>query len=528
MRRALVVVFGVLLGLLSVAPVLAGLEESRTWYEALPEGDREGIQYDLTLLGHYTFIIDKQFGTGTYDALIAYQKSQGYEEDGVLDQTERDQLFAQSDVVYRMLGLKDTRDELGKSQLVLPAALLSEVTTNENGTTYASPDGGIMLETLVAKTQDLSFSDLFAQLNASASGFKVMDASYNASRFVVMGTKDGRSFYTMYENADVESVGYSLSWDAAHEADAAIIKIFIASYFIPLRFLTAPDETQKASSPGGETFGPWSLPADVPDAIALNGEIGDSLVTDWEKAIAARPTAKYVLLNSPGGYVDYALVVARQVAERKMSTFVAPGAGCYSACSYIFFAGASREVDGELGVHQISAEVADLVLAQTTLADVLAALDEFQVTQKIITVMLQTPPADMYIFTSDEVASLGINRGDDIEIAFLTVVQEPDVPADNPSDTPTVVEPTGDVPSGPAFVMLAIFDTQEQADKSLKYATDRWAGVLGNALPELAEDASGAKPLIKLRVPAPSMESANSMCSAIKTDGGGCYVTPAS
>lgn len=524
MRKVLVVVLGMVLGLLAAVPALAAvMDDSRAWFESIDDAGREGIQYDLTLLGHYSFLIDKQFGSGTFDALLSYQRSVGLPETGVLSAAERDALYEQSDVVYKRLGLNETRDELGRSSLVLPAALLTEVTAYDNGNSYATPDGGIILETLVTPSKTLSFSDLFASLNSSSSGFAITDASYNASRFVVSGKKNGREFYTMYQNADIESVGYSLSWDEAHAADASIIKIFIASYFVPLRFLVTEETTQKASSPGANAYGPWSLPADMPDVIALNGEIGDTLVTDWDKAIAARPDAKYLLLNSPGGYVDYALVVAHKVKDLGISTLVAPGMGCYSACSYIFFAGARREVDGELGVHQISAEVADLVLAQTTLSDVLDALDEFEVAQPIISVMLKTPPAEMYIFTSDEITKLGINRGDDIEIALADLpATQPSNPAANPSPEPVVK-----VTSGPAVVILGMMSNQADADSSLKYDTDRFAGVLGTAVPEVVQEAGPKGPLFKIRVTAASAENANAICSAIKSAGGGCYVAAA-
>jgi hypothetical protein len=247
-----------------------------------------------------------------------------------------------------------------------------------------------------------------------------------------------------------------------------------------------------------------------------------------------------LLLNSPGGYVDDALVVAHKVKERGMSTLVASGMGCYSACSYIFFAGANREVDGELGVHQISAEVADLVLAQTTLADVLSALNEFQVTQSIITVMLQTPPAEMYIFTADEVSKLGINRGDDIEVATISAPVE-EQPANN---NPGLLQPNGtspgwgqpttpaagspSTPVGPAYVMLAWRESQEAADASLAYATDIYAGAMGTALPEVTTADGTAGTIYGVRVPAASMENANAICAAIKSAGGGCYVADAS
>ena len=537
MRKALVVFFGVLLGLLATAPALAEKADSQAWFESLAEEERSGVQYDLVLLGHFKFLIDGQFGENTYQAIMAYQQSQGEDPTGVLNDEQRQALFEQSDVVYKRLGLTEVTDNEGRSSLVVPQGLLTEVTPYNNGHTYATPDGGIALETLVTQQTEMGFSALFANYNATQDGLVVNDASYNTSRFVISGTRNGREFYTLYQNAGTESVGYSLSWTPEHADDAQIIKIFIASYFVPLKFL-APAETDKAASSASNAFGVWSLPPENPDVIALNGEIGSTLVADFDKAIAARPDAKILLLNSPGGYVDDALVVAHKVKDRGMSTLVASGMGCYSACSYIYFAGQNREVEGELGVHQISAEVADLVLAQTTLADVLAALDEFEVTQSIITVMLQRPPAEMYIFSADEVSRLGINRGEEIKVALVST------PKEQPSagnSSPGVLQPNGTTPgwgqpssgttsspSTSAFVLLAWRESQEEADRSLQYAKDMYAGAIGTAVPEISSSTGDAGTVYAVRVPAASAENANAICGAIKSAGGGCYVTSGS
>lgn len=528
MRNALAIIFGMVLGLLAAMPAWASIEDSRTWFESLTEEEREGVQYDLVLLGHFQFIIDRQFGENTYQAIVDFQRGQGMEETGVLSADDRQKLFDLSDTVYKRLGLTETQDAEGRSSLVLPAALLTEVTPYNNGHTYATADGGIMLETLVTQQSEMSFSELFASYNAKQDGLVVTDASFNTSRFVVSGTRNGRAFYTLYENAGTESVGYSLTWAPESAADAQIIKIFIASYFVPLNFLS-PAEDDKAAASTANAFGVWSLPSDSPEVIALNGEIGATLVADFDKAVAARPDARVLLLNSPGGYVDDALVVAHKVKDRGMSTLVAKGMGCYSACSYIFFAGQSREVDGELGVHQISAEVADLVMAQTTLADVISALNEFEVKPSIINVMLKTPPEEMYIFNLDEIQSLGIERGEDIEIAVV------EMPAEQPANNPGLLQPAGTAPgwgqptttadpaapAGQAFVILAWRDSQEGADQSLKFEQDMFAGALGGAMPEI----SSGDGVFAVRVPAASAENANAICAAIQSAGGGCYVS---
>jgi hypothetical protein len=203
-----------------------------------------------------------------------------------------------------------------------------------------------------------------------------------------------------------------------------------------------------------------------------------------------------------------------------MSTLVAKGMGCYSACAYIFFAGAQRYVEGELGVHQISAQVADLVLAQTTLGDLLDALDKFGVQQQIITVMLRTPPDDMYIFTPQEVTDLGINVGGPVQIADLGALTT--VVSADPHGG--FSEPTVPSPPGAIYVMLALVMSEEQATKSLDYARERWAGALGGATPEIERLTTATGEIFRVRVPAPSAENANALCAAIKSAGGGCFV----
>jgi hypothetical protein len=175
---------------------------------------------------------------------------------------------------------------------------------------------------------------------------------------------------------------------------------------------------------------------------------------------------------------------------------------------------------------------------------VLSALDEFQVTQSIITVMLQTPPEKMYIFTADEVNTLGIDRGDDIEVALA------DVPKEQPSqgnNSPGTLQPNGSTPgwgqtggwgapsggsgsgdtaapASQAFVILAWRESEDEANRSVQYAKDMYAGAMGSALPEIATGEGTAGTIYGVRVPAASVENANAICGAIKSAGGGCYV----
>jgi peptidoglycan hydrolase-like protein with peptidoglycan-binding domain len=507
MRRILIV----LSLLLALAPVAAeaSFDTSKQWYERLPESQRSSIQTDLILLGHYDFLIDGQFGRATFDAIADFQKSQGGAASGVLSPAELQAMRALAESTQQRLGMRRVSDQPAHASLIIPANLLTRRTPTEQGTSYVSADGEISLETMHATLADQSFRDLFDTMTAPDPERTVTYRSFGDARFVVSGMIGEYSFYTVFLASGDEAVGYSLAWGKRYATDGAISSIWLASHFSPLASLPSDPDTKFAGDSGNRASA-FDLPPGEPDVISLNAEITRTTPTDLDRALDARPKASILVLNSPGGAVDSALVIAQEVRRRGMRTYVPDGMGCYSACAYIFFAGENRIADGELGVHQISQDMADIVLTQITIGDILDALDEFGVQHRVISHMLRTPPEDMYVFSRLELSDLDINRGEPIRVAIST---------DEPVSEP---EAHQGVPT--AFVQLSSQSSRTEADRSLTYSVDRWGKLFGDARPEV--DAAPGE-VFRVRVPLTSVERANSICAAIKADGGGCYVTMA-
>ncbi|MGN7771559.1 PAN domain-containing protein [Phyllobacterium sp. 22552] len=190
------------------------------------------------------------------------------------------------------------------------------------------------------------------------------------------------------------------------------------------------------------SFGPFSIDESRPDVISLNGEIGVGTALDFRRVLQAAPNAKLFVLNSPGGTVAMALLIADDVHQRNLATFIPKGSSCYSACAYIFLAGNERQVDGELGVHQISNDSNDLVSAQYSISDIIDMLNRFNTPTEVLTVMFKTPPKDMYVFSQEEVARFNINRKRETPVSVDSVeaVENEFQPTESPtSPTPTVV-----------------------------------------------------------------------------------------
>src|SRR5687767_2758035 len=112
---------------------------------------------------------------------------------------------------------------------------------------------------------------------------------------------------------------------------------------IAFLFLFCAGLTSGALAQNLARFGQFSVDPADPTVILLNGEIGETAVLDFRRALAAFPDVNTLVLNSPGGVVVNALLIADMAHERGFSTYIPPKAGCYSACAYIFFAGLQRQ-----------------------------------------------------------------------------------------------------------------------------------------------------------------------------------------
>ncbi|WP_299872668.1 hypothetical protein [uncultured Sulfitobacter sp.] len=167
-----------------------------------------------------------------------------------------------------------------------------------------------------------------------------------------------------------------------------------------LQFLSTSAFAQNAEHPNY----PVIIVDEGDGIIAIADEIDSRTPLAFERTLSEVPNASVLILDSPGGAVHGALAIATRVHGLGMATVVLSESKCFSACALVFFAGAERLAFGELGVHQISPSNGrgDMVGGQFALADVLEALNDYDVPSEVIGVMLRTPPESMYVFSASE------------------------------------------------------------------------------------------------------------------------------
>lgn len=161
------------------------------------------------------------------------------------------------------------------------------------------------------------------------------------------------------------------------------------------------------------SFGPFTVDDTKPDVIKMSGIVASGAALDFRRALRAAPDAKLIILNSDGGNVQAGLLIADDIQQRALATYIPKESKCYSACSYIFLSGKERKADGELGVHQISSDSPDLVGAQLAISDIIEVLSRFDTPPAVMQIMFKTPPNEMHVFSQDEIQRYKLNRSQD-------------------------------------------------------------------------------------------------------------------
>lgn len=168
-----------------------------------------------------------------------------------------------------------------------------------------------------------------------------------------------------------------------------------------------------AASATETSFGPFTVDEATPDVIKMNGLVTPGSALDFRRALRAAPDAKLIILNSDGGNVQAGLLIADDIHQLALATYIPKASKCYSACSYIFLSGKERKADGELGVHQISSDSPDLIGAQFAISDIIEVLSRFDTPPAVMQIMFKTPPNEMHVFSQEEIQRYKLNRSVD-------------------------------------------------------------------------------------------------------------------
>ena len=190
----------------------------------------------------------------------------------------------------------------------------------------------------------------------------------------------------------------------------------------------------------GETrYGSFLFDERLPDSLFLTGEIRQLDSFELRKALRDHDV-QIVIMGSAGGNLYEGLQMGSILRDKGISTYVPPGVNCESSCANMFFGGAKRKAEGQLGVHQFYSSDGSMnaplgvaeAAAQYTMAEVIGIMNELETPPFVYEKMLGT--TEMHYFSEEEKRRLDL---DPAEPKFLALqVQANSFIAANP----TVVE----------------------------------------------------------------------------------------
>jgi hypothetical protein len=114
-------------------------------------------------------------------------------------------------------------------------------------------------------------------------------------------------------------------------------------------------------------------------------------------------------LNSPGGLLGEAAVIARLVSVKGIDVAVLPGKECASACFLIFAEGRQKffSLSARIAVHGASIGGLETTGTQATTLTVARAISKLHAPPSVIAKMVTTPPTEMAWLTPDELILMG-------------------------------------------------------------------------------------------------------------------------
>jgi hypothetical protein len=169
-----------------------------------------------------------------------------------------------------------------------------------------------------------------------------------------------------------------------------------------------------ASAQGPERFEFFAFHyfADAPEILYFEKPLIEEGDSDhlWFVLDVWNPRTRTLVINNAGGDTDEAIVMADIIRSRELDTHVPEGAVCYSACPLLFFAGVGRLAEGRLGVHQGVLGTGAIGTIEPINVIFTTELLRLSGSPAVLARQEATPPDQIYVFSPEELTTLGINR----------------------------------------------------------------------------------------------------------------------
>lgn len=215
----------------TTAPVSPAKQTPADTARALQQPERLGIQSDLAWTGFYNGVINGEVNDRMLASIKAFQKDQGAKETGVLNPQERAALASAAKKAQDNVGWKVVTDMVTGARVGIPAKLLTQQTSDANGTRWSAPQGTVQVQLARRKEAGATIAAAAEREKKEPAGRKIDYSAVRPDFFVLSGLQGLKKFYLRGQISGDEVRVLTILYDQATEGTMAPVVIAMSSAF---------------------------------------------------------------------------------------------------------------------------------------------------------------------------------------------------------------------------------------------------------------------------------------------------------
>ena len=217
----------------TTTPIRPQLQTPSDTANDMARSDRLSIQSDLAWIGLYNGAINGDVSDRMVAAIKEFQKDRSAaRQTGVLNPKERETLSDAAEKMQANVGWKVVNEPVTGARIGLPMKLLPQVTSDANGTKWASATGTIQIE-LSRRTEAGATSATTADKERRANARKTDYSTIKPEFFVLSGSQGLKKFYIRGQTRDNEVRVMTILYDQATEGTMIPVSVAMSSAFNP-------------------------------------------------------------------------------------------------------------------------------------------------------------------------------------------------------------------------------------------------------------------------------------------------------
>jgi hypothetical protein len=215
----------------ATVPERPAVQAAQDTGSAMTLAERLSLQSDLAWIGQYNGAINGDASGRMVNAIKAYQKLKGGQPSGQLTQPERAALADAARRKQESVGWKLVTDPVSGARLGIPGKLVTQQTSDANGSRWSSPDGAVQVQLARRKEANPTTTALADREKADPPGRTVEYAAVKPDFFVLSGLQGPKKFYIRgtFRGDDVRIL--TVLYDQATENTVSPVVIAMSSAF---------------------------------------------------------------------------------------------------------------------------------------------------------------------------------------------------------------------------------------------------------------------------------------------------------